>query len=167
MEINERNSRIIHLRSQGISRKNIAKEFELTIARIDQILSRYKSEKEIEKRSADLLKQSKQSDDLDKKWPLTDLINALHLSARTRNLVIKYFISENETAISLNELIVSITPKDSVSKYALTSVPIIKQKGLWKKLFREIVHQLSVADFGDAFNALWENRKNQILRAAR
>lgn len=163
MDINERNLKIISLSENGISTKDIAKEFKLTKNRIDQIVSRHKTEKEISEKSKKLTNQIKQSNNMDKKWPVIDLINILHLSSRSSGLMIKYFSSENKIEISLNESVSSLTPRDIDSKYTLYSIPIMKQKQLGKKLYREIINRLSIVDFGEAFNVLWQDRKKLIL----
>ena len=108
----ERNAKIIRLGAEGVPNKEIAKEFKLTKNRIAQIITRYKIEKEIEKKSEELIKLIIKADNLNKKWPLIDLVNTFYLSSRSRNLVIKYFSSANKKEICLNELIDSITPRD-------------------------------------------------------
>ena len=144
MQKKERNARIIYLRNQDVSVRDIAKEFDLTKARIYKIISRDKAETEIEKRGEKLIKWIKLSDDMEKKWPLTDLIYGVHLSIRPRNLLIDYFASINIKTISLNELLDFITPRNSYTQSLLYSAPIIKQTRFGRKMYKEVVHQIAI-----------------------
>lgn len=113
MDIKERNLEIINLRKNGLSVNEIAKTYDLSRGRIDKIILQHEEEKEIDKNIKELIKQIKQSDNMDKKWPMVDLVQSLRLSTKARIRMIKYFSGENyfdfkrECIINSESLVIS------------------------------------------------------------
>jgi hypothetical protein len=164
MDIKQRNLQIISLRKNGLSVKDIAKTFDLSRTRIDQIIMQYEKKKKIEKNSKELIKKIKQADNIDKKWPMVDLIHSLKLSVRATTQMIKYFTGGDKSELSLHELIDAMALPDLEYEFSINYVPIFNQQQLGRIIYREIMRSLSAADFGDTFSALWKERKRVIHR---
>jgi len=164
MDIKERNLEIFNLINKGLSVNTVAKRYNLSSSRINQIIKQQKDDQEIDKNSKELIKRIKQSENMDEKWPMLDLVYAINLSTKARIRMIKYFSGENKKEVSLQEIINSMALPELEYELSLKNIPILKQKQLGMILYREMVRSLSKVDFGEKFQKGWKERKKIIQR---
>ncbi|HRZ58561.1 MAG TPA: hypothetical protein P5525_24235, partial [Candidatus Paceibacterota bacterium] len=67
------------MRAQGVTRQEIARLFRITPDRVTMIEQEAATEKAQAERRAQLQAEMRLADDLDKVWPVVNLVDALHL----------------------------------------------------------------------------------------
>jgi len=164
--LQKRNKKIIRLLNLNFSYKRVAKLYQLSEGSVRQIYKLHTIEKKRKKIRKQLFREIRKSNDTDKKWPMPDFVDSLKLSLRARKLLKKFYKSHNQTEISLNELMDSLSPQPESEKVEYHTIPLIHQKQLWKKTYWEIVECLTRTRLCDKFSNEWKKRKviiNKLL----
>jgi transcriptional regulator with XRE-family HTH domain len=85
VSIPERNRQILEMRAKGISQLEVARRFGLSPSRIWLIERRERADRSMAERRAKLREEIRAADDVEKMWPVEDLIDAVGLrQARDR-----------------------------------------------------------------------------------
>ncbi len=116
-------------------------------------------------RSDQLLAAIRQANDLNRAWPVDDLIDLIQPLPMTRAYLKKHFAEQHTTELSLQGLIEMAIPlPEQADKAAFCRCPLLKVYGVGKKGFWSVVNQLTELDLGDSFNREWKQRL-PMLRA--
>ncbi len=153
-----RNEQIFHLSQAGETHPEIARRFNLSRSSIDIIVRRSEEERQLTERNARILAEIRHTDDLDKKWPAVDLIDALRLIKITRNALLKHFKNVGVEEISLRELMDQAISgvDDKRPSYLIT--PLLELKCIGQIGFWSVVNQLSNLSLGNNCDQEWKKR---------
>lgn len=165
--VREREQQVLQMRLAGVSELETAEKLGLSRGRVRLILRSSENAGTLARRTAQLLEDIRQADDLDRKWPVVDLIDALSSITVTRNALVNHFKWNQTDAISLRELMdVAISPEaDSRPGYLIT--PLLSVRCVGKKGFWSVVNSLTKVDLGSRCNQEWDQRLERLKRAWR
>ncbi len=155
------------MQQAGVSHREIALKFRVSEERIRGILQESEAEKSLFKRSHQLREEIRQADDLDKKWVVVDLVDALRLITVTRYALVNHFKWSQTPEISLRELMdLAISQKtDSRPGYLIT--PLLNVRCVGAKGFWSVVNCLTKVDLGERCNQEWSERLERLKRCGR
>jgi len=105
-----------------------------------------------------------QLDDLDRKWPVDELVDLLRLTPCPKKAVKSYFPNE----LSIRELILSLVSDEQTpsSRNVLCPISGCKTRNIGRTVVLAIAERLTHLNLGEQCNAYWEVR-NRKLQAAR
>lgn len=144
------------MRAQGVARQEIARLFRITPARVAMIEQEAASERaQVERRAAD---------DLDKTWPVVDLVDALHLLTVARARLLAHFEQQHKTELSLRELMELVISEHGDAVEAFARTPLLRIRGIGKYGFYSVAAELTETDLGPRCNAEWQRRLAVLRR---
>lgn len=150
--VRTRNLKILERSRRGDSRKTLAQRFALSRCSIDAILHRFEAEQRLSDRSNRLLEAIRQADDLDRLWPVEDLIDAIRPLPMTRSYLKKHFAEQRISDLSLRalmEMAIPMAPGPEPAP-ALRRL-LLEVYGVGKKGFWSVVNRLTSLDLGAQF----------------
>jgi hypothetical protein len=136
--IPERNRQILQMRKEGMRRVDVAKKFELSPSRIWLIERRDRADRSMAERRAKLRQEIQAADDLEKMWPVEDLVDALDLIIVTRIRLLQHFVKTGKAQISLRELM-DMCLNAPVEGSDFMWPPLYRVLGVGKKGFWSVV----------------------------
>jgi transcriptional regulator with XRE-family HTH domain len=104
LPIPERNRQILEMRAKGISQIEFARQFGLSPSRIWLIERRDRTDRAMAERRVKLREEIRAADDLERMWPVEDLVDALDSILVTRIRLLQHFTKTEKAKISLREL---------------------------------------------------------------
>lgn len=151
------------MRQAGESCPVVAKKFRIPRDRMTQILKESEKEKSLLQKSAALLEEIRQTDDLDWQWHAEDLVRALGVLPMTKTALLQHFKQEDIEQISLRELMdlaFSDRASPELQSYpALFRVRMVGKYGFWS-----VVRRLTELDLGHNCNREWQRRLRAMER---
>ena len=160
--IAQRNRQILQLRKEGMSQTDVARRFNLSPSRVYLIEKQDAATRAMEGRRATMVKQLQESNDMDKLWPVEDLLDALGLIVVTRKRLVDHFAEKNQDQISLREFM-DLCLDVPVEGMNFTMTPLLRVYGLGKKGFWSVVKGLTDLDMGTRCNQEWQARLVKVL----
>ena len=104
----------------------------------------------------------KQANDLDKRWPVNDLLDTLDLITMTRMRLDVHFAKEGIQELSLRDLM-NLAYSEIVADGKVTlDYPLLRIRGVGKKGFWSVANQLTRLDLGGQCNLEWNFRLARI-----
>jgi len=163
----DRNLLIRQRAMEGVPRQAIAREFRLSRESIANVLQGFKDEEELARRRVNLREAIQQADDVDRKWPVADLIDAMALKGKIKGALLWFYGRPGTQEISLREImdLVISEKKDPRPGYLITPLLNIREGGT--KGFWSLVSALSDMDLGARGNAEWGRRLSLLRRSTR
>jgi hypothetical protein len=160
----QRNRQIVEMRAQGVPRQEIARQFRITPDRVTMIEQEAATERAEAERRTRLQAKLRLADDLDKVWPVVNLLDALHLLTVARARLLSHFEQQHRTEMSLREFmdLVICEPGDGAEAFART--PLLRIRGIGKYGFHSVAAELAEADLGPRCNAEWQRRLAVLRR---
>jgi len=155
--IPERNRQILVMLAKGISQIEVARSFELSPSRIWLIERRDRADRSMAQRRARLREEIRAADDLQKMWPVEDLVDALDLIIVTRIRLLQHFVKTGKAQISLSELM-EMCLDAPVEGSDFKWPPLYRARGVGKKGFWSVVNGLTGMDLGSRCNEEWQRR---------
>ena len=161
--IQERNRQILQRRREGVSGREVARQFRLSPSRIYLIERRDAADKSMAERCARVREAMCADDDPEKMWPVSDLADAIRLSVVTKKRLLHHFAQTGKGKISLRELMdmCSDFPEE---KGDFRSPPLLRVCGIGKKGFWSVVNGLTNMDQGKRCNEEWRTRLIKVKR---
>lgn len=158
---------VFEMRLAGASELEIAQKCGTTREKVRVILTMPEHAALLADRLDQLLKLVRQADDLDRKWNVVDLIDALRLRTGPRNALINSYLWEKKHEISLRELLdmTISTQRDRRSGFLI--VPLLSLRCFGVTGFWNVVERLTVADFGPQFTSALAERIEMLRRCER
>ncbi len=160
--IEQRNQQILRVRQEGMSQTEVAKKFHLSPSQVYLIEKQDAATRATEERRAKVLKQLKGADDMDKLWPVGNLLDALGLIVVTRKRLMDHFAEKKQDQISLRELM-DMCLDAPVEKLDFMMSPLLRVYGLGKKGFWSVVKGLTDLDMGTHCNQEWQARLVKVM----
>lgn len=163
-----RDRRILLMRQQRSTYREIARSCGVSVERIRQILMKYK---DTEKRKDDfqyISGELRKTNDIKRRWSSSYLLNALGFSARASNGMISYFHSRAVNRLSVEEILDFILPKEY--SYELTpekNIPVLRVRNIGIILFASLVNRLCDLELGKTFSLEVQQRKMNLMKYLR
>ncbi len=115
-------------------------------------MRRLQEDEQQAKRNTQFLESIRRADDLDRRWPVTDLIAALRLLSGTRTAFLRHFEECGTDTVSLRTLMNWAMPEPDSPDGRSGLSPLLKIRGVGKKGFWSVVTQITVLDLGERSN---------------
>jgi len=155
--IQERNRQILQMRREGVPRREVALQVNLSRARIAQLEKRDTRDQAMAARCANLRAKMHSADDVDRMWPVNDLVDAIGLVAGHKNRLLDHFLAMGQDRISLRALM-DMCLEGAPDKGGLRSRPLLKVYGIGRKGFWSVVNGLTSMDLGKQCNEEWRTK---------
>ena len=155
--IPKRNRKILEMRKEGVSKKEVARRFGLSPSRIRLIERGDKADSSMAERRAKLREKIRVANDLEKLWPVKDLLDAIGLGLVTRQRLMDHFVTTGKRQISLRELLDMCLDAPAEGLDFMLS-PLLRVHGVGKKGFWSVVNGLTDMDLGNRCNKEWQWR---------
>jgi hypothetical protein len=153
--IAQRNQQILLMRKEGVRRVDVARRFNLSPSRIYLIERRDAADRSLEERRTRLREAIRATDDLERMWPVEDLIDAVELIIVTRKRLRDHFVEKGQ--VSLRELM-DMCLDAPVEGLDFMMSPLLRVYGVGKKGFWSMVNGLTGMDLGSRCNEEWQLR---------
>ncbi len=160
----QRNRQIVEMRAQGVTRQEIARLFRITPDRVTMIEQEAATEKAQAERRAQLQAEMRLADDLDKVWPVVNLVDALHLLTVARARLLTHFDQQHKTEMSLREFMDLVISEHADAADAFSRTPLLRVRGIGKYGFHSVAAELAETDLGPGCNAEWQRRLAVLRR---
>jgi len=157
LPIQERNRRILQMRKEGMSQTEVARKFKLSPSRIYLIEKQDAATRSMAERRAKLRGEIRMADDMDKLWPVEDLLDALGLIVVTRKRLMDHFTEVRKEGLTLRELM-DLCVDVPVEGQDYTMTPLLRVYGVGRIGFWSVVNSLTKLDMGQRCNQEWQNR---------
>ena len=164
--ISHRNQEIIQMRREGMSQTEVARRFNLSPSRVYLIEKQDAATRAMEGRRARMIKQLQDANDMDKLWPVEDLLDALGLIVVTRKRLVDHFAEKKQDQISLREFM-DMCVDAPVEGLDFMMSPLLRVYGLGKKGFWSVVKGLTDLDMGTRCNQEWQWRLAKVMQKHR
>ena len=153
--IPELNRQILEMRKEGVSKKEVARRFGLSPSRIWLIERGDKADSSMAERRAKLREKIRVANDLEKLWPVKDLLDAIGLGLVTRQRLMDHFVTTGKRQISLRELMDMCLDAPMEGRDWM-SPPLYRVRGFAKIGFWSVVNGLTGMDLGSRCNQEWQ-----------
>ena len=108
-------------------------------------------------RRARLRQEIRAADDMEKLWPMNDLLDAIGLIVVTRKRLRDHFVEARKQQMSLRELM-DMSLDASVEGLDIMMSALLRVRGVGKKGFWCVVNGLTGMDLGSRCNDEWQKR---------
>lgn len=155
------------MQENGASNKEIALAVGISRKALHLVLKKFEAERVAKERSAQLLQEIRWEDDLNRKWKVEQLMDALLPPIRARTSLGYLWEWKKVTELSLREfmdLVISDKPHPK-SEFLLT--PLVDFRNARLKTFWATVKRLTELDLGDRCNQEWRRRLERLKQAQR
>ena len=126
-------------------------------SRIYLIEKQNAAERALADRRTRLREEIRAADDLERMWPVEDLIDAVGLIIVTRKRLMDHFMEKGQHQISLRELM-DMCLDAPVEGLDFMMSPLLRVYGIGKKGFWSVVNGLTGMDLGRRCNQEWQWR---------
>ena len=164
--IPKRNRKILEMRKEGVSKKEVARRFGLSPSRIYLIEKRDAADRSMCERRAKLREEIRAADDLEKLWPVKDLLDAVGQGVVTKKSMIYHFRAVGKQEISLRELM-DMCLDAPVEGLDFMMSPLYRVRGIGKKGFWSVVNGSTGMDLGRQCNQEWQRRLVKVKQEHR
>jgi hypothetical protein len=142
------------MRKDGVSKKEVARNFKLSPSRIYLIERRDAADRSMCERRAKSREEIRAVADLDRMWPVNDLVDAIGLIVVTRKRLLDHFAEVGKQQITLREFMDRCLDAP-VEGLDLMMSPLLRVRGVGKIGFWSVVNGLTGMDLGDRCNEEW------------
>lgn len=163
----ERNIRIGRMCEAGASPMEIASTLSMSIEALRMVFRQQEADKAEVRKSKELLEKLRRANDLDKKWEVADVLDALLLMARTRAALRVWFEEGKIEQINLREFMDLVISEKRHSKTGYLIAPLLDVRCAGAKGFWWTVRRLTESDLGESCNQEWGKRLGQLRQASR
>jgi transcriptional regulator with XRE-family HTH domain len=139
ISIPERNRQILQLRKGGLSQTEVARRFKLSPNRIYLIEKQDAADRALAERRTKLREEIRAADDLEKLWPVEDLIDAVGLIVVTKKRLMDHSVATGKHQISLRELM-DMCLDAPVEGLDFMMSPLLRVYGVGKMGFWSVVN---------------------------
>ena len=155
--IPERNRQILEMRKDGLTQLEVARRFNLSPSRIYLVEKQVAAERLLAGRRTRLREEIRAADDLERMWPVEDLVDAVGLIVVTRKRLIDHFVQTGKNQMSLRDLM-DMCLDAPVEGLDFMMSPLLRVYGVGKKGFWSVVNGLTAMDLGSRCNEEWRKR---------
>lgn len=152
-----RNELILRRRRLGDPRREVAREFGLSVSRISAIEREAAEAKSLAARRARVREEMVRADDLDKAWPVASIVEALGLPVIFRVRLLDYFEESGKEQISLREFFSMVVAPSPETAPRFQPIPILRVWGVGRIGRRRVIAALQSLDMGRQSNEAWRD----------
>jgi hypothetical protein len=161
----KRDSEVVRMRKEGISRKQICEHFGISRSRVRQIISASRLEEQQRERSRQMLQTLRSTNTIDKKWPKEIIMECFRLPKVFAWRLERHFQKENILELSLRDLMDFLISRHIEAGQNIFQVmPALTQFNVGWKTYAFLVRCLSQQDLGETFNTAWAMRIANVVR---
>jgi hypothetical protein len=154
----QRNQRIVEMRAQGVTCQEIARLLGITPGRVAMIELRAATERAQAEQRGQLQAELRLADDLDKTWPVLNLLDALHLLAVARARLLTHLGERHKTRMSLREFMDLVVSEHGDPSEVFARTPLLRVRGIGRIGYYSVAAELTETDLGPRCNAEWQRR---------
>ena len=151
----------------GVGLKEIGLVFGISAEGVRAVLKKLQAEEKAIQRSAELLKDFRLADDLDRKWTVEEMMDALHLSTRLRTAIGCRCEWKKVGEMTLREFMDLVLPDKPHAKPGYLITHLLDLRNVRLHSFWLTVKRLSELDLGMQCNLEWKRRWGRLIRASR
>lgn len=166
-EYQDRAARLRQMHEVGASNKDIALAVGVSREALRLVFKKFEAEKAAGDRSVKLLTGIRLVDDLDRKWKVSELLDALLLTTRTRTTIENRCEWKKVTELSLREVMELVISDKPHTKPGFLITPLLDCRNVSLKTFWETVRRLAELDLGERCNKEWGRRLSRLKQATR
>lgn len=159
----ELNRRICRLYLSGMTTKEVASRLRIPIGHVWHVAVRDKEAGEWAIRGERARQEIRACDDIDRKWPMPDVIDALQLPTRARTGLVSYYDDQKAMRLSLRELMDFVVPEKPIPDRQFGCTNVTRLRNVGRLGFWAILERLSTLDLGEKAKVEWK-RKLELLR---
>ena len=158
------------MRKEGVRRVDVAKKFELSPSRIHLIEKRDLADRAMAERRAKLRQEIRMADNLDKMWPVENMLDAIGLVVVTQKRLLDHFTAAGKREISLRQLM-EMSLDAPVEGLDFMMSPLHRVRGVGRIGYWSVVNGLTGMDLGNRCNQEWQKtlvkvkQENQVTGA--
>ena len=166
-EYEERDAQICQMQQAGASNKEIALAVGISREALRLVFKKFEAEKAANERSADLLREFRSLDDLDRRWKVEELLDGLLLTTRARTAIENRCEWKNVAEFSLREFMDLVISDKPHAKPGFLLTPLVDFRNVRLKTFWDTVRRLTECDLGESCKQDWERRLERLKQASR
>ena len=151
----------------GVSNQEIGLAVDISREALRLVFKKFEAEKLANERSIKLIREFRSIDDLDRKWKVGELLDALLLTTRTRTAIESVCEWKKITEMSLREFMELIISDELHAKPEFLLTPLVGFRSVRLKSFWTTVRRLAELDLGDRCNREWMRRLERLKKASR
>ena len=152
---------VLRLRSEGLTRTQIADHFGISGSRVGQIIEGERQRLLCIERSAAIRNEIRSSNEICRKLPIADLFCVLNLPRKPQGVLTAHFDRQGITSFSLLDMMDLLIPVVDAQDY-YDRMPAYRVKMLGQILYADMIKALSAVDCGGVFQAEWTVRKARL-----
>lgn len=153
--------------SSGVCRQDLARAFDLTPSAISNVLKGFEDEAKAVESRLRFRVLLKNADDLDRKWVVADLMDALGVGGVTRTGLERHFDGLERSETSLREIMDLTISHKATSRPGHLITPLLGVRCLGIASFWSVVYALTDIDMGARCNGEWGTRLSLLRRSTR
>jgi hypothetical protein len=162
--IRKRNELIRQRAQEGKTNRELALKFRLSRSRIQNILQEFEAEEAMTRRRIELRKAIATADDIDQKWSVEDLLDAIHPIPVAKTALSRHFKDCNQNEISLREMMDIVIAPSANKKFVFNPASAQKIYCFGKYGFFSMVKGITEMDLGPKGNQEWNQRLDKLRR---
>jgi hypothetical protein len=158
---------IRQMREAGDSIDEIASDLAISLENVGRIARKFETEEILSVRSSRFLGEIRKADDLDKKWKVSYLVQAVRPLVITQTAIIRHFEWGKATEISLRQLMDLAIPEQEHPRPGYLLTPLLRVRCVGVEGFWSLIGRLTQADLGETCNREWRKRLPRLQRSLR
>ena len=153
---------LIRITSQGLTYGEIIQRYGIAPWRIGRILHYPCNRAAYLARSEAIRRAFRDANDIERKWPVEDLLCGLAFVARADTCLRAYFDQHDLVSFSLREMMDWLIPVVDNPKEMYDAMPAFERRMVGTITYAAMIKRLSEADCGEALWAEWAERKRRL-----
>ena len=166
-EYEERDTRIRQMQEVGASNQEIALAFGISTDAVRLVFRKFEAQERASERGAKLLREFHSLDDLDRKWKVADVLDALLLTTRACTAIKNWCDWNHVTELSLREFMDLVVSEKPHARPGFLITPLLDFRNVRLHSFWSTVRRLTVTDLGNRCNEDWRRRLARLKHASR
>lgn len=155
------------MRDSEVSIPETAARLGIWTATVRNIVRRFEPDEVLQRRSLSLLERIRQADDLERKWDVYIILDALRPVEMTKNALLNHFEWNHVSEISLRELMDLIIPLSTHPKPGYLLAPMLDFRFVGVDGFWSMVSRFAESNLGERGNQEWRVRLAKLRDATR
>ena len=153
---------IVRITSQGLTYDEILDRYGVAPWKIGRVLHLPGNRDAYRARSEQIQKAFREDDDIERKWPVEDLLCGLAFVTRADTCLRMYFDRHTVVSFSLREVMDWLIPVVETPARLADAMPAYRQRMVGPITYAEMIKGMSEANCGEAFESEWTERRTRL-----